>query len=427
MSTWSRLRSGVACVCIGTAAMLPVVAVPGEAVAQARMSMNSGMGPGASVITSRDLRKWSTILGLSSDQMDAAKTLHEAYREAHGAETKAMMDVMREAQSDFMETQDTSAFKDVAGKSAAIGERITALDRQFMDDIKSLLDARQSELWPKVERHNRRVKSLPGGMLSGEAANLITVVEDLKISEPTPELKDAIEQYELDLDKAIVERDTRRKALEKQSQELMKDFDPTKMDIGKMRAIMQDTRKAGVPVRDVNLRHSRLLASAIPADLKPDFDTRIRRALYPRIYRESHPDKSFKAALAFDDLTAEQRDAVTRLADAYTRDLSALNDRWAAAVAEEERDGGGDPFMGFGRFVPGASGDETWPTDEPKKARRELDNSTIEKLKAALTPEQSDRLPKREVDNPWMPNFGGDDGEDADESPARPSRSDRRR
>jgi hypothetical protein len=173
-------------------------------------------------------------------------------------------------------------------------------------------------------------------------------------------------------------------------------------------------------VRDVNERYARLIAAAVPADRKADFEQRVRKATYPMVYREPYAAKAVDAALAFDDLTAEQKESLASVKTAYQRDLATANEQWAAAVNQEEKDGGGDPFMGFGRMVPGGGGDDKpSPVEEAKKARRELDRATLDKIKTILTESQQDRLPEREVENPWMGNFGGRAADDADESPAK--------
>jgi len=418
------LKLGAIVTIVAACAGLGAMAQP--AAAQGRMGMGPGQGFNNSAITSRELEKWFDMLAMNADQKDAAKALHQAYLDEHGQQTKKLQEVMKNAQQEFMESQDTSAFKEVADKTTKLSEQMSGTEKQFLEDVKALLDGKQGEQWPRVDRHHRRVKSLPGGMLSGENANLVAVVEDLKLSPRPQELQDAIDQYEMDLDKALTERDGKRKEMEKQQQEMMKDFDPSKMDFTKIRQMMADARKSGLPVRDINQRHARLIAGAVPADKKSDFEDRTRKALYPQVYREPYAAKVITTALAFDDATADQKTQIEAVRDSHKRDMTAANDKWVAAISDEEKDGGGDPFMGFGKFVPGGS-DEKNPTDDAKKARRELDKAAVEKVKAILTDEQKARLPERENDNPWMMNMGGGGDEDADEKPAKPAKPEKKK
>lgn len=408
-----------------TAAVVAAVlwATP-DAMAQGRRMggrMNVDMGQANQLITSRVVDQWIEMLSLTPDQKTAVEALHDAYREEHQRETRALRELVENAQQEFMETQDTGVFKDMADEASKRGDRISGIEKQFLDDFKSLLDPAQAEKWPKVERHHRRTRSLPHGMLAGESVNLLTIVNDLGLGSQSQELADALEQYEIDLDRALDARDNERKAVEERGREMMKDFDPAKMDFGKIRQMMTETRRAGIKVRDVNERYARRLSALVPDEQRADFEQRVRKASYPMVYREPYAMKALDAAKGFDDLTDDQRTAIEEIRASYARDLDAANQRWAAGIAEEERDGGGDPFMGFGRFVPGGEDQPESPAEEPKKQRRELDKAALDRLKALLTDEQKDRLPKREAENPWMAQFGGGGGEDADEE-ARPAR-----
>ena len=414
----------VACVATASVGLAPDAHAQGR---RMNMGMRAGMG-GNSAVTTREVNKWADMLKLTADQKAAVDALHDAYQEQHQAEAKALEDLAKDAQQEFMETQDTSVFKDMASKSAEHTARMADLERQFLEDFKAVLDPKQTEQWPAVERYHRRVKSLPGGMLAGENVDLVAIFGELDIADPPPGLADALDRYEIDLDRALTDRDEQRRDLEKQGQDMMKDFDPSKMDFSKIRQMMQDTRKTGIRVRDVNERHARLIAAALPDDKKADFESRVRKATFPMVYREPYTSKAVDAALEFNDLSSDQKASIQTLKATYTRELAAADEKWAAAIATEEKDGGGDPFMGFGRFVPGGNPDDVSPTEDAKKTRRELDKSTLEKLKAILTPEQAEKLPEREVENPWMANFGGRGGDDADEKANKSgSRNDRKK
>lgn len=406
---------------VGAAALMLTAPAPAHAQGRMSMGMRGGWG-GNSMVTTREVTKWAEMLKLTPDQKTAVEALHDAYQEQYREESKAIADIAREARREFMETQDTSAFKEIGNRTAEHTKRMASLESQFLDDFKAVLDPKQVEKWPSVERAHRREKSLPGGMLSGERTDLVSIFDELDIADPQPGLTEAIERYETDLDRALTERDEQRRAIEKKSEEMMKDFDPSRMDFSKIRQMMQDARKTGVRVRDVNERHARLIAAALPDDKRAEFDKRVREQTYPMVYREPYTSKAIDAALGFDGLTPEQKSSIDALKATYTRELSAADEKWAAAISAEEKDGGGDPFMGFGRFVPGGKDDPS-PTEEARKARRELDKSTLEKLKAVLTPEQAEKLPERADENPWMMNFGGggDDAADVkpDKKPAR--------
>lgn len=404
-----RIGSGVIGAAVGFAALGPVQT------AEAQMRMGAGMGVEmfAPAMSARELDKLAAILRLTPDQKEAASTLLSAYRDEHAKVSKAMRDAMREAQAEFQESQDPAVFtKDLPEKMTGYRERMKSLEAGFMNDLKSLLDAKQSEQWPRAERAHRREKSLPGGMLAGESVNLVNIVTDLRIEgQPSRELEQAIESYEVDLDRAMSERDAKREEMQRKQEESMKDFDFSKIDFDQIRKMMTEYRSAGLKVRDVNDRHARLIAAALPDSMQADFTRRVRTATFPQVYREPYPSKAIAVALGFDDLKGEQRSSIEEMKAVYERELASANEAWASAIAAEEKDGGGDPFGGFGRMMPGGGGEES-AVEAARKARRELDKNTINKLKQILSEEQRERLPEREVENPWGMMGGGRGGDD---------------
>lgn len=422
------VRASIGRVVIGVAVAVGSVACGSEhAAAQGRMNMGAPGNPFGSSISRRELDKFGEILQLTEAQKEAAGALHSAYQEEFSDATKAMQDDLAAAQQEFMDSKDPAVFtKDLPEQMRKHREKQVALETSFMNDLRALLVGDQKDLWPKVERHHRRTKSLPSGMLAGESVNLLSIVDALDFKEErSKDLAGAIENYEIDLDRAMTERDTERERMQKEQEESMKNFDLSNLDFGAIRKTMQDVRKTGIKVREVNERHARLIGVLLPAELQADFTARVRKATYPEVYKDPYSVKAIDAAMAFDDLTEEQRSGITAIRDAFEREIGGLNDRWAAAIAEEEKDGGGDPFMGFGRMIPGAGGGEKSASEEARSARRELDKSTLTKLKTLLTDEQKDRLPNRENDNPWMMGFGGGGGGGDDEAP--PPRRERRR
>ncbi len=87
--------------------------------------------------------------------------------------------------------------------------------------------------------------------------------------------------------------------------------------------------------------------------------------------------------MKLDDLSASQKAAIAEIKSRYQRDVSPLNDAWAAAIAASEGDGqqtvisgvmatpdGGKIMLNFWLTSPPA------PVVEARKARRELDDKT---------------------------------------------------
>jgi uncharacterized protein YjiS (DUF1127 family) len=148
-----------------------------------------------------------------------------------------------------------------------------------------------------------------------------------------------------------------------------------------------------------------MLKASIPPDKQADFEAKVRTSRFPQVYRESFTSKALAAATQFKDLDDNQKKGIEEIRASYERDAVGANERLAQAITAAEADGGGDESFAFLNRM--AGGDQGGESDlvKARRARRELDRNTIDKLKDLLTPSQVDRLPEREEDDRRF--FGG--------------------
>lgn len=389
---------------IGSVASSPALAQRGGMM---RMGMNLG-GVGERVQTA-DMDRYAELLNLSKDQREAAKALHEAYEAEYDQAEEIRTKAFQKARAEFEDTRDPAVWSEMLPKEMEkYGVRVKALDTGLMNDLKTLLTAEQSGKWVLVERARRRDGTMPNGMLSGENVDLTKVVGDLKLAGPMPEaLAQSLERYETELDAALQERDAQREEIAKTMQNAGRGG-PMGFDPQAFQKAMTDLRKAGIKVRDVNDRYATMLENAVPEDKKADYTQKVRSLKFPQVYREPYTLKAIDAAAKFKDLSKENAQAISELKSAYQRDLNAANDRWARAIADEEKDGGGDLMAANMMRWMGGGDDGDSPQQQARKARRELDKATLDKLKTLLTPEQVDNLPEREAER--MGGWGGGGG-----------------
>jgi hypothetical protein len=360
-------------------------------------------------VTSADVDRFSKMLTLTKEQREAVQGLFEAYTKEYDQADKVRQDAIEKARQEFEDTHDPSVWSEtLPAEMQKFGDKVAAMETTLMSDIKTLLTADQASKWPQVEHSHRRTKSLPSGMLSGESIDLIALVDDLKLKQPLPEsISQPLTRYETELDQALQVRDDERKELAKELPGFgggnrnrqgggggggaggMCDFEA----IGKTMAAM---RKSGLKVRDINDRYAGIIGAALPEASKATFEEKYNIAKFPGVYREPYVLKAIDAAAKFDDLDKTVKQSLTDLAAAYERDAAIINDKWAKAIATEEKEGGGDPMGGFMRMMGGGEAQDDSPQAQARKDRRNLDNQTMDKLKALLTPAQQERLPSRE-------------------------------
>lgn len=371
-----------------------VISVAGPAEAQSitvRSTMREDAGSPAGMISGKSVEKYGSLLELDDDQRVAIKSLHEGYVTEYQAAAKEMREGMQEVTRAFEDTQDHSVFSE---KMPAIRrkhrERTKKLEAGLMSDLKALLSAEQEASWPKVERQRRRETSLRGS-LSGESVNILQIVEGLKVQVDEP-LSQALDEYELELDRALVAKE--------QAQPGGDSFGPGggQFNVEEFQERMAKAREAGLKIRDVNQRHARRVEPLLPEAKRWEFAAAVRRDSFPRVYRTSRTSRALDESLKFTDLDASQREAIAALKSSYDRDLAAVNDRWASAIEDEEKSdaSGGTMMLPGGGVMQVRMGeeDQNSPVAQARKARRELDERTRERLESQLRPEQKDKLPK---------------------------------
>jgi hypothetical protein len=366
----------------------PALAQRGAVTVGARAGMG-GMDFAAPV-NKADLKKFAAILALDEDQTMVAEELLAAMQSEHDVLAKQARKDVDRIMNDFRDSQDPSVFaEDMPRVMETYQNGTAALQSRFFDDLKSLLTPAQTEKWPKVERLHRRTRSLPAGMLSGESVDLVSIVSDLEIGALPDDLGAVLDRYEAELDRELVERDRVRA-------ERMQGMRGGRMnfDFEKMRADFAEMRKAGLKVCEVNKRYARLIEGTLPEDKRRDFARRVKQESFPRVYRDTHTARCLAAAAEFNDLSAEQRSAIAEMRERYQREVASINDRWAQALEAAEADGGGDPFAMF------MGGGEDGAVADARKAKRDLDRTTRDRLLALLNDDQRDRLPEREEDGP---------------------------
>lgn len=351
------------------------------------------------LISSRSLDRSTKPLKLSADQKEAVKALHEGYVAAFRDASKARREAIDKLIHDNDDEDDRGNFmKKMPEIQQKHAEQTKKLDQTFFSDIKALLSPEQETQWPKVERARRREVGLrSGGIVGGDSVDLTSVIDDLRLADTDlAPAAESIEQYEADLDRQLVEKESTKSDFK---------FEPGKpFDMEAMQAGMTKIREQAIKVRDVNERHARTLEGHLPESKRTEFASAVRKASFPRIYRPSRTDKDIDAALKFEDLTSDQRKQVETLRDQHKRDAVPANDAWATAqrAADEKGDGGGQMIGPGGavmrmKFSMGDDEEEKGPLADARKARKELDKKSRDRLKEILTEAQRDKLPKADA------------------------------
>ncbi len=344
-------------------------------------------------VTSEELKAYSELLGLTSEQLEDATAMLEAMQAEFAQVQGDRQSAMEAMRKEYEQSKDMQVLlRDAPAIMQTFRDKRSALERGFFDDLRLTLTPEQDEQWRAMERLRRRERTLAPGMLSGESVDLVKVVREMELPESVrTDVRELLAGYEADLDRALIERNQFRD----RHQEMIQ-IGGGPPDLGKMQELTAQSREASAKVRDVNRRHARLIRGVLPDAAAADFDARMNALAMPDVYGPSRVTRLMDAAGGLDDLTAEQRQALADLREAYRREVASANDAWAKAIeADEMNPSGGSFFFGGGSIRIATNDGSGNPTESDRAraagARRDLDARFRERAESILTPEQREK------------------------------------
>ncbi len=391
--------------CAGLAVILGVLAMPSLAHAQWGIwgVLQELRKP---AVTARVLKQYSDILQLRPEQQNAVDELLFAYEREQrriGERFDKISQSINE-EYEYDEDQDVQPWRDVWPKvNRTFFARSMKLNAGILDDLKAVLDQAQAQRWPQVERLSRRRTTLTWGGRAADQIDLVDLIKGLRLNETTSaSIAGTLEQYELDLDRELL---ARIKYVQDQSEawfKMMEQYDEVKWA-----AMAKELGEVNKKVGDVNDRFRRQFMSELPEEVAKEFDLRIKQAIYPKIYRQSHTQMALAAAEKIEGLDAATIEGIKGVRENYERDAAAANEKWAQALAAQdeqiEKDSAGQN-MWWGNWRP-----EDPKVRETRAARRAIDKKATAAIAAMLTEEQRAKLPDRK----WRPEWDLD----AEDSP----------
>jgi hypothetical protein len=350
---------------------------------------------------------WESIQA-EMKEAEAAGAMDE---EARGA---FIRERMQKASEKFAAAAETSGID--AEIKAAMGQLLEKMEEwqsrkallrdNFASGLKAVLDDDQLSQWPAFERFLNREKTLPRGRISGENVNLFLVVDELRLPpEEFAKVEPMFNDYEGRLDAALRARNS---YLEESMPRLFKSIkDADANDAGRIFERQAELRGA---VRDVNEEFRTAMVGALgESTWSKQLDKAVLAAGWDRIYRATATDRMFEEAMKLEDLDPAVLQSVVDLFGQYRMELTPINDRLKNLARTEEpaqivRDG--ERFVGMisqgiagmarnmGRGGPGGADGAEDPSRKVFDERNALGERYQDRLKALLTPEQWEKLPK---------------------------------
>jgi len=331
---------------------------------------------------------------------------------------KATEEFAAQAQANGLDAEIKSAIGEVLTKVEAWQVRKAELKKSFTEGMKAVLDDDQLSQWPAFERFLIREKTLPRGRISGENLNLFFVIDELRMPQDEfAKVEPIFNDYELRLDSALRARNG---YLEESMPKIMKAMQGGDAgDAGRIFRRQADLRAA---VRDVNEEFRKAMVNALGESAwAKTLDGAILEGGWERFYRPTGTDRMFDEAAKIEGLDPAVLQSVKDLHASYRNELAPMNERLRTLARTEEPDqivrdgermvtmisqGIGGMARGFGQ---GADQGREDPMRKVFDERSDLGDRYEERLKALLTPEQFEKLP-RSTRGGGRGNFGGGPG-----------------
>ena len=325
---------------------------------------------------------------------EARQKLTTDFRSKMGAELAAE----RKATGADLETK--AIMQEILDEITRWSAERAAFRKVVVDGIQTTLNPEQTVNWPKFERFLRREKSMDNAVLSGEATNLLVVMDEAGVSQPSIDSSaKTLDDYELQLDNALVARD---EFIERSDPKLMRAV--LDADVAGGKAIAERQIALRKAVRDVNDQYRTMIVGVMPAEDGAKFNQAALTAAFRRTYRATQVQEAFAKVLEMSDLSAETSGAATNLQITYLAELAGCNDRIVAATRKQEPERRLEEIervigmMSGTSFAMGMRGPQGDGTPDPvgvlEDSRDEMDKRYLEQLKGLLTPDQQALLPQ---------------------------------
>ena len=340
----------------------------------------------AAPFSTREMDRYGDFLGLSSEQKEVVRMLVEAQVDAFQTRARTIRDKMDQIREEFREYRDPSVWEGMQGMMEEFRDFRAETEKALLGDVQAILTAEQAEKWPELERTMRRDRTIRRGLMSGERLDVVRLVEEANLADDIKRnLQPVLSQYAMDLDRALIKRNEFQDEAMQKMGEIMRTGD---MDTAQK--LLEEGRQYSLAVKDINKRYARQVESMLPDEPRAAFADQVARVSFPDIYRPSYTSRALDAAVGFNDLTEDQKTRITALRDSFNRDTASVNRRLAETTEQQEM-----TMTVQQMFRRGFGGEEGQDADL-RREKRELDRTSLERLREALTPAQIERLPRRD-------------------------------
>ncbi len=392
---WRRIRSAAIVATLAVASF----GIGSESRAQFGMfGMEAEMGDFLKpAVSTRMLKQYGDMLGLSEDQKRAAEELLAAYQGDFRDSVDRLKEVYQAMQEESQDTGEWEVYQEVLPNAMVkYMRKADGLNKVLLDDLKAVLTPAQLEQFPVFERALRRKSTFKMGFEGTQKIDLSEMITNLRLDAGSwGSVGPSVGQYEQEMDTVIVAHnkmvremmDAMLKAMESGKGAMWEN--PEMMET--MQKMQKDFEDNAKKFGEINDKYIRQVEGLLPEDKKGEFQREVQITKYPMVYKRSQASRYIETAEKLADLDAGQKEGLKGLKEAYLRDAESANTKWASVIDEVRSSQSGEG-MGFG-------GGGIWMLRQNEKyieaqtARKTLDTKTMESVKALLNEEQKKKMP----------------------------------
>lgn len=282
-------------------------------------------------------------IGMDESQGELVRALHQGYVDQfndaatrHRDRFKSLLDEFKElggmnpATADMQEMARVGL--DIQTEQREWIDRRTQLGKSFFENIKATLGPGQLVRWPAYERDRRRHTQLGvGAFFAGEGVDLVALIDDLKLEAPQlSAIAPLIDSYAMELDALLEQR------MRATDEARNIDYADPSVHMEEMMDKFERVLTVRRQIRNVNRKHSQIIAGAIPGPASEQLTRQFREESYPQIYRSTPADSYIEQVLRLDDLTDGQRRGIEGVTMVYRDQVATANHSLAEVLADHE-------------------------------------------------------------------------------------------
>ena len=356
------------------------------------------------------------FFALTDDQNQLLRAAWDGYNQAFQATLKEYRSRNDALRAEARQTKDWQTLRDRLDESRTrFTQAVDALEADFFTTAHSILTDDQAEDWERYRRDWRRRSQLHNGSGGGtERIDIVSVLDTLELTESEEaDIADTIEQYAVEMDAALEEREAAIKAVEGARGDFS---DP------EVRLAIQETIDAlevrRQTIRDINARYYEAVLAQLHDNRREEFSIAYHSGAYPNIYVRTPVDEYYDTISELESLTDDQRETIDGAYEQYNTRMADINRRMVEVLREAEsarnrgagrgrevQPAGTQGMDGPPRIVPGGGdgggtrslGQQIAEGGDPRinlmKEKHELMRETIQKFVAALDQEQLAQAP----------------------------------